>query len=236
MKFIIILFLVAFSSAVEFNCKFKDDYTCEVISGRIINKADSYVTGVQGDHKEGKSNKNVGVFDGRKVSIKYFPRNLNTYFPNIHQIFIERKLREITKEDLQDFPMLVYLYLSFNDIQIIEKDLFIYNPELRLVFLNENRIKYVDPNVFKNLPKLIYLGFEDNDCHSGIVEQGRSNVVGLIKKISDQCSNPIISNELELEMKIIKQNLEVIGIKKELIEMNFKYELCKPYIKDYVDY
>jgi hypothetical protein len=203
----VVLLLVTLSSAVEFKCIYKGDYTCEVVTGRIIDKLGRYVTQTTGDHLIGKANKDVGMFDARKVTIKYFPRNLHTHFPNLHQIFIERKLREITKEDLEPFPKLIYLYLSFNEIEIIEKDLFIYNPELKLVFLNENRIKYVDPNVFDNLSNLVYLGFDDNDCYSEIVENSRSGVRSLIENVKENCSKYLIPTELELKIMIVKKDL-----------------------------
>ena len=186
--FILVIFLgILAVDAVEFDCKFKDSYRCEVISGTIYTRNDAYVTGIRGSHQGSKTNRDVLGFDARNVNLKYFPRNLNLYLPSVTEIFVEQGLREITKEDLQQYPKLSWLYLSNNEIKIIKKDTFMYNPDLKLVFLGGNKIKHVDPNVFDHLDNLIFLGFE-NICHSGLAENDRTGVVNLINNIKQKCS------------------------------------------------
>ncbi|CAG9807188.1 unnamed protein product [Chironomus riparius] len=147
MTFVSILFVAILSvDAVEFYCNFKEHYRCEVYSGTISSRNDAYVNGVNGRHQNSRSNRDVTGFDARKVNLKYFPRNLNSYLPSVTEIFIEQGLLEITKEDLQQYPKLLWLYLSNNEIKTIEENTFMYNSDLKLIFLGGNKINYIRPS------------------------------------------------------------------------------------------
>lgn len=221
MKIILNLIFVFFLSvkAVEFDCNFVDSYRCKVVKGKINKKDQAFVTKVTGKHKTDKNDINVTGFDARNAYLKYFPRNLSNHFPFIHEVFVEGSLLEITKEDLKQFPKLVWFYASYNAIETLEENLFLHNPNLKLVFFNGNRIKYVEPAIFDHLSELTYVGFADNDCHSGHVEDDRKKSLELIQEIKDKCNKPSYNVEqrkyvqLEAEFKKFKEeNLRVIEI------------------------
>jgi len=100
---------------------------------------------------------------------------------------IEKGLTEIHKEELAQYPNLKRLYLSGNELQVIEPNLFKNNRKLELIFLNSNKIKSVAYNVFDGL-KLTYLGFDKNVCYSGIVENDLEGSKELAKDIYKNCS------------------------------------------------
>ena len=156
------------------------------------------------------------TIDARGKTISRIPLNFNTFLPNINRIFFEKGLKEIHKEDLAQFPKLIWLYLSFNDIKVIEPDLLIHNPHLKLVFIGENKIHTVAPNVFDGLTELSYLGFDRNNCHDGHVENDRQGADELIRDIYKNCAP--ISETGKCEAKVDKIVKEFQALTSELRE------------------
>lgn len=210
---ILILSLVTFVSSVQFQCTYTSENRCKVISGQIWSKSDATVTSVFGYQK-----RDVTGFDGRSQTFKYFPRNLADFFPRVTEIFIERGLLEIHKEDLQQYPQLKWLYLSNNELTEIEKDLFIYTPYLRLIFLGGNKIKYIHSDVFDHLNSLDFLATSGNPCYSGQSENNRSGVLNLISNIKKHCSEDSC-------VAIIKKALESIRAAQNHIKNSNEVEL-----------
>ncbi|KAG5670179.1 hypothetical protein PVAND_000459 [Polypedilum vanderplanki] len=181
------------ANSVQYECKYEahEYYWCKVQSGKILKKSEVEVTNVFGTHVRNKANNDVQFFDARGILTRYFPRSLDKFFPNIIETYFEDGMREIHKEDLKQFPKLRSFFMSNSNVEYLEKDLFIYNPNLVLVFFNLNNIKYVDPHVFDNLKHLTYLGFDRNFCHSGLVENNRQKALDLIQEINENCSKKL---------------------------------------------
>lgn len=84
---------------------------------------------------------------------------------NLSSLIIHQsKLREIHQYNLEPFTELIYLSLAGNELQVIEKDLFKYNPNLIDISLEHNHIQHVEPNVFSDLKKLENIYFNYNPC------------------------------------------------------------------------
>ncbi|KAL7012430.1 hypothetical protein ACKWTF_014848 [Chironomus riparius] len=98
-------------------------------------------------------------------------------------------MTEIHKEELAQFPSLKRLYLSNNELQVIEPDLFKFNQKLELIFFDNCKIKSVARNVFDKLDSLTYLGFNNNPCYSGHVENNRGQALDLAAKIYENCGS-----------------------------------------------
>ncbi|KAG5670181.1 hypothetical protein PVAND_000461 [Polypedilum vanderplanki] len=174
--------------AVIFNCEFSTN-SCTITNGTISSKSDATVTSITGTYPSGTTSNSITVIDGRGVEIRYFPLGLTKFFPNIDVIFFEGGLREIHKEDLQQFgSKLKRVYMSYNSIEMLEKNLFVYNPNIEYIYLDDNNIKYVDPDVLDSLNRLTNLGFSINYCYSGKVEYNRNGVLDLIDKLRYLCS------------------------------------------------
>ncbi|KAG5670182.1 hypothetical protein PVAND_000462 [Polypedilum vanderplanki] len=208
--FSIILISSLTIDAVIFNCQFSNNYYCKVTSGTIISKSETTVTLITGTYPSGTTSNSITVFDGRGFIFRYFPRGLTRFFPNIDVIFFEGGLREIHKEDLQQFgSKLKRVYMSYNNIEILEKNLFVYNPNIEYIYLDDNNIKYVDPDVFNVLTKLTNLGFLYNNCYSGKVEYNRNGVLSFIDEIKENCSIEIDEDSktiLQLQISIDSLN------------------------------
>lgn len=203
--------------AVKFECEFIwYDTGCKVTTGLINRRNDAIVTNTSGAQIWMKNKEAVKSFDARSVLIRYFPQNLHHFFPNLIEFFIEHGLREIHKEDLQPYPKLIKLYLSYNELEVLEENLFQYNLELKLVFLDGNRIRYVHPNIFDHLSNLNYLGFHDNDCYSGHVEDSSTEALTLAREIKSSCS--IKSAQTLTYDELLQENAQLIREKLELLK------------------
>lgn len=58
--------------------------------------------------------------------------------------------------------------MSNNEISILEPNLFQNNPELVVIWLNNNKIQYIDPNALTALKKVTFFNFYNNSCYSFI--------------------------------------------------------------------
>ncbi|KAL7012429.1 hypothetical protein ACKWTF_014847 [Chironomus riparius] len=143
-------------------------------------------------------------------------------------------MTEIHKEELAQYPNLQQLYLSTNEIEIIEPDLFINNRKLRLIYLNANKIRSVAPNVFDGLDKLVFLGFDANVCHSGIAENDFRRAEELAKNIYKNCAPavPTTCGSCVLKKEFEDFRLEMKGDIGDLTEQLQKWRVeTEHYIK-----
>lgn len=95
----------------------------------------------------------------------FIPTNLGLTLKNLLAMTIKKSnLRKITSENLQDFRKLMYLDLSFNQIEILEANLFANNLNLEMLWLNNNKIHRIDHKSFAHLKKLSSYNLEGNIC------------------------------------------------------------------------
>jgi len=225
------MFLALFGSSqsASFQCGFAVNtwgylgtvYRCDVPNSVNITSLDAVqVDDISGTHVAGYNNDNVEAFDiSKRGPIHYFPHGINKFFTNIKGIAIrETGLKEIHQSDLKDFPKLVELWLYFSDLEILEENLFEFNPNLNLIELSSNKIKHIDPKVFDNLIKLKTLNLVSNKCidmfaHDPIQFQN------IIKTAQAQCTNLDYSN---LEQKVKYLELESKFLNSENLREKFE--------------
>jgi hypothetical protein len=85
--------------------------------------------------------------------------------------------------------MLKNLDLSNNDIEYFEEDLFLYNSELLVIWMSNNKISKIHSKVFDNLKNLNTLQLESNSCVNVKAYQSRSAVLSLVEKVNLQCGS-----------------------------------------------
>lgn len=106
------------------------------------------------------------------------------------------RLKEISSDDLKQFSgNLRHLWLFYNDIEVIEENLFMHNPNLWFIELASNKIAHVDAKVFDNLRNLNTLRLHENPCTKSIFSESqawdnRSAVLSIIPKIVSRCQDP----------------------------------------------
>jgi hypothetical protein len=161
---------------------FMDNDAEMTLSGRAISK-------VIGSHASNKDEVDVAGFWNQNRKMVFFPSNLHDKFPNLFAIGIDNcGISEIHKEDLKPFgDELLYFRLSKANLQMIEKDLFIHNPNLKVVGLHHNKIKRIDKNVFDNLKSLNQLWLSENNCINKDAEK-HEDVEFFINEIRTTCS------------------------------------------------
>jgi len=176
------LALFGSTQSVSFECQFTRNgwgplgeiYKCEVQNTVNITSPDAaQIDSITGTHLPGYNNDNVESFHiSYQDQVHYFPRGLNNFFKNLREIAIRTTgLKEVHQSDLKDFPKLLNLHLWNNKIEILEKNLFEFNPNLDYIFLESNKISHIDPNVFDKLLKLNDLWLRSNTC----INMGTSN-------------------------------------------------------------
>jgi len=203
-------------------------YQCAVNNNpNIRTKESAQISGISGTHQSSKNNDDVTGFYADRKRIQFFPKGLNKIFKNLKFIFIHKsQLKEIHQSDLKVFPNLVYFYLVYNKIAVIEAGLFDFNPKLELVVFWESKIIHIDPNVFDNLNKLRYLWFEYVLCVDQNIFNSREQVQEAIKVVKSNCSNSEYL-ELDNQIKNLKIDFEILNspefnVKLEIFEKNLE--------------
>jgi len=194
-------------------------YQCGVQNSVSITSLDAaQVDYICGEHPAGYNNDNVEAFDVYRGQIHYFPRGLNKFFKNLKGIQIgSTGLKEVHQSDLKDLPKLMNLHLHTSNSEILEKNLFEFNPNLDYIYLNSNKISHIDPNIFDKLTILRKLYLNSNTCIN-MRADNPTEINNVIRTAQSQCSNSDYSN-LELKVK----NLEIES--KNLNSENFKEKL-----------
>lgn len=172
MKFfhIFIIFLpFPSTSPITLDCKFFDGatqgYQCSA-NLEIFYKFDRSISTLTGRHSTNKTNSDVKFFDLSDKIVKFFPKNLQNFFPNLSTIHLEKAhLSEIKSEDLQPFgDGLTELWLGQNDIEVIEVNLFDFTPNIKAMSLSTNKIKFIADGAFESLQQLTRLDMNLNSC------------------------------------------------------------------------
>ncbi|KAL7023592.1 hypothetical protein ACKWTF_012697 [Chironomus riparius] len=176
-------------------------YVCHLMS--IVNMTSpdaAQVDGISGLHHAGFNNDDVGVFHNfGRATMHYFPSGLDKMFKNLRAIQIMNSgLKKVHVSDLKPFHNLVDLCLFSNELEVLEENLFEFNPNLEYINLNANKITYIDPNVFDKLTKLRILSLAINPCID-MYSNSPTGVQNIIKTAKLQCTN---SDYLNYKQKV----------------------------------
>lgn len=184
-------------------------YTCEAHFHWDID--DHVVDFVFGTHINNKKHEIVERIILRN-EMHRFPLKINNFFKNLQQIEAERvNLEEIRQFELQPFGKLKKLNLASNKIKFLEPELFKHNMNLEFISLESNLITHIDPTAFKHLKNLKFLLLQSNKCSSPIsnVMNDAKAVKSLIRKIeSEFCVNDIYPVMSEMLLKYEQIEIE----------------------------
>lgn len=198
------MFIVANTSALDVTCTYGTDtnwsqiddvYFCDLKDSLDVTYSNATISAVNAEHLTEKSNADVVGFRAENKTLHYLPEGLGRCFEakKIEFILIwSTGLREIHQKDLAPFITLRYLSLWDNDVEIIEKNLFQFNPEIKYLELAKNKIKFIDANVFQNLKDLSSLFLRGNPCNRMTYDAARGDkfkVKRFIKEIAETCKS-----------------------------------------------
>jgi len=204
------LALFGSTKSASLECQFKTEgwgpftltYLCSVQNSvNIVSRDAVLIDTISGQHQAGFNNDKVEVVDVyQKGQIYYFPRGLTNFFKNLKGIRIESTgLKEIHQSDLKDYSKLVALWFYGNDLEVLEENLFEFNPNLEWLLVWSNKITHIDPFVFVKLIKLKTLYLISNPCINTFAENNSTAVQNVIKTAQHQCTNLDYSS---LEQKV----------------------------------
>lgn len=233
MKYSIFLLLQLFltSKSLVIECGFSDSYygyKCIAKNLEITSKtADRDVKRVYGSHLATKSADDVKFFYAAQMQINFFPQNLHKSLQHLETIQIkEANLKEVTSHDLRPFgDKLRNLWLGYNDIELIEADLFEFTPNIEWIYLERNKIKNVESGAFDGLAKLVKFNFEKNPCHGGEVSD-KTGVSYLVADIEFKCQQ----TSYLLEKERARREGEVRELKEEIRELRRIVGECRNWV------
>lgn len=193
LSFSLLLFL-PFSNAIIIDCTYSvttlwtvnNIYVC---SARIVVIGDlQNVTDVSQNHLTGRSNEDVRGIVIQSQTLRFAPRNLEQFFPNLEAFDILRsQIEEITREDLVNFPNLRQLHLDGNNIQQIDQNLLEGNPLMAAISFSNNPIRHVDYKAFDALDELTTLAFQSTSCTNMAYTFNRGGVLHLMFMLLVNC-------------------------------------------------
>lgn len=129
----------------------------------------------------------IKIFCANQQKVHYLPHGLDTFFPDLEGLQVwESRLKAIHQDDMQQMPKLRFLYLAYNHIEILDKDVFEFNPELEFINVKWNRLAVIG-DILKQLPKLSYAYFDENLCIEKDAET-RDQFKELANGIRDNCA------------------------------------------------
>lgn len=154
------------STSKMIRCEFKVNsqtklYTCEIRDEEIPSEVNS--ESFEGDHQGDLTNDDVKYVFIQFSRFTSFPKNLGAVFKNVTWLRIwYSNLREITKEDLKQFPNLKILNLLSNQIENIPKDLFEFNKKLKFIGLSSLKVQKIESSLLAGLPDLEEFSMNSN--------------------------------------------------------------------------
>jgi hypothetical protein len=167
---LVALTIAASADAVIFQCNFGDAgwitlpnvYTC---FATIIYTETDALEDVKGTHLDGRSNSDVEFVFVQNENTNRLTRNMEKIFPNLVGLSWGRSnLTELSAEDFQPFPNILFFAAFTNKLVTLDGDLFRHTRRIRLINFANNRIETVGENLFNMLTDLERAAFEMNRC------------------------------------------------------------------------
>lgn len=131
--------------------------TCQP-TNLTVNNAEEFVVSLNGNKTKMESVHGFWVEDAK---CEFIPRKIDAVLPNVRRIgFKNTDLKSLSKFDLAPFVELETLILMENRIKFLDGDLFEYNTKIKSLTLNESRLLIVNGAVLMPLNGLSVIEFE----------------------------------------------------------------------------
>ena len=146
-----------------------------------IQSRDQVVTSVNG--KDLKSFTGFGYkrLEILRQPVHFIPQGLGEFFPDLEGLKIgNSQTKEVTKNDIAQFPKLKQLHLYSTDIQSLPANLFEENPDLLYIYLGHNKLTHVGKGILSPLKKLHTAYIQGNPCINLYVYSDRSRISTII--------------------------------------------------------
>lgn len=147
-----------------------------------------FVTSVSSNHQAGRSNRHVQSLMITNQNIGFVPRGIGKFFPNLESLHLSNAgVEDLSYYDIESLPMLRQLDLISNRIQVVQADLFWYNPRIQYVSFHGNPVRSVDASVFDFRYDLVTLNFPSTSCINANAANNRAAVINLVSRLNIEC-------------------------------------------------
>jgi hypothetical protein len=195
---VFILLFLSFSGcyAINMDCKFFQINSTDNVSTQctveklVVTSSSDEITSVNNQPVSSGFDDKVAKIYIKDKTVEYFPRGIEKFFPNVRELTIyNSKLKVISKSDLQQFPKLTMFQLSYNDVEVLNDDLFEHNSELLWLEIESKKIKTLNATIFNPLKKLKVLSLS-LPCMPAKLAMDRKKVEEIIKETRNECNKP----------------------------------------------
>lgn len=164
-------------------------YYCTA-TGLEVNSPITIVDGVEGTHEHDKTNDDVKMlYMFSSPNMMFMPKGIEICFGHLERLGITNTgLVAITQNDLKPFPNLLVLYLSGNKLVSLDSGLFSFNPKVKYIDFDDNKLSSIAADIFDTISDLEAVKLKGNVCISrdGL---NRSSVSTVKREIIDLCQS-----------------------------------------------
>jgi Leucine-rich repeat (LRR) protein len=115
-------------------------------------------------------------------------------------------MKAVEKKDLQQFPELIYVDLSRNELELLLGDLFEANPKIHTFDFGYNQISHIGHSLVTNLKRLRTAYLKRNRCIDKRYEQ--SDVASLTVDLIANCPEP---TQESLPTSTAEEDIQVVS-------------------------
>lgn len=204
MKFAIAWIFMVFTSSrgcfgITLQCEYKEfqsywanqtnagtQYTC-IVRNLRTSQLDRTVVGAQGEHRPGKSHKDVRQVYIENQNCPYLPLKIGYVFDNLEIFYVTRsKVQYLTNDDLNGMRNLKIFDVSHNPIKNLTGDFFKGHKEIEIISFYECELNFVGEGALDHFENLQQGHFEQNNCVD--YRGDKPNKISALKKELEKCN------------------------------------------------
>lgn len=217
---------------MEVHCNYSTDqgyYKCTITSICIVD-TNTAINSWKGDHAVFKNAGDVTWLHIERQDVKFFPLLIHQKFPNVTCLSIQScGLTAITRSDLCGLDKLITLDLSRNKLTLLPDDLFADMKNLRFVFINNNKLRFLTSLLLKPIEKtLATVDFTNNvniDDSFNSQKVAKNDLQGFLACIDRICLSPGKRKDQKIDsFRNMLANFEKLRASEKLLDFTIEVQ------------
>ncbi|CAG9811219.1 unnamed protein product [Chironomus riparius] len=153
-----------------------------------------------GLHMTGKSDLDVTFVEFRDCICPRIPQGLKNYFENLKILgFYNSKLKELVKDDFEDYEDLERFICERNLVKFLPGDLFEGTKKLKYIKFFNNNIEIIEPTILDSLDSLKYANFKESQNYHDFYAEDPIYVTNLkLQELKDSIFNRLFTLDQEV--------------------------------------
>jgi len=182
-----------------------------------ISSSEWRISSVSGEHKDGKTTKDVTILDVKNsMNVEYLPNQLGDFFPSLEIVsithnnlkFIGRnnfkwmrklnklflrnnQLTEIEENSFDDLINVDRIDMNDNNLKVMPKNLLVHMRKLLFFNADNNNLEFIEPGFFAKNTKLIYINVNGNKLKQLFIECVKRSQLQFVNVKYNDCSTSI---------------------------------------------